>query len=188
VFICESIPLVSIPFWNDVGLVCVSFATSILNCCKVIDNMHSYIAKVQATMFACFFLLANMLALFSIHLVLPFKWFERDFKGMFHITYLPSSMNMSFYPLHPLLLLMIHLFIFFSHLLQWLYSSLATFFYSNWTFSLFNISWFNMPLCHLQNTLNVMVDKGFLALAFNKQVVCSIIMKDIPLILHVVNP
>ncbi len=98
---CESIPLVSIPFQNDVGLVCVNFATSILNCCRVIDNMHFYIAKVQATMFACFFLLANMLALFSIHLVLPFKWFERDFKGMFHITYLPSSMNMSLCPLHP---------------------------------------------------------------------------------------
>lgn len=110
----ESIPLVSIPFRNDVGLVCVSFATSILNCCKVIDTKHSYIAKVQVTMFACFFLLANMLTLFYIHLVLPFKWFERDFKGMFHITYLPSSMNMSFCPLHPLLLLMIHLFIFLS--------------------------------------------------------------------------
>jgi hypothetical protein len=68
---------------KGVGLIWVSFATFILNCCRLIDSLTSYIEKTQ-TITTWFSSTINMHAgLGFLNLVFPCKWSDNEVKGMF---------------------------------------------------------------------------------------------------------
>ncbi len=67
-----------IPFLKRVGLICVNFATFILNWCKVIESLHFCIPKIQATSASSSWFVSTPCGPCFFYFIFPFKWFERD--------------------------------------------------------------------------------------------------------------
>ncbi len=58
-------------------LVCVNFATFVLSWCKVIESLHSYIPKIQATNVSSSWFVSTPCGPYFFDLIFPFKWLER---------------------------------------------------------------------------------------------------------------
>jgi len=69
------------PFQNGVGAISVIFATFHF-CCMLIDRFAFYIAKIQVII-AASFIVHIPIPTFIVR-VLPFRWLDREFRGMFH--------------------------------------------------------------------------------------------------------
>jgi hypothetical protein len=76
--------LLNIPSQNGVTHVYVSSTTFIFNYYNLMDNLHSYITKVHATIATYYFYVSTPLGSIFMDLVLLFKWLESEFNGMFH--------------------------------------------------------------------------------------------------------
>lgn len=77
--------LLGIQSWNNVGLFCVSSTTFIFNWCKLMDNLHSCIAKVHLITSTSSFIVSTPPNPIFPNLVFPCRWLENEFKGMFHV-------------------------------------------------------------------------------------------------------
>ncbi len=70
------------PFQNGVGIASLIFATFHF-CCMLIDRLSFCIAKIQVIIVTSSFIV-NILTPTFIVCVLPFRWLDREFRGMFH--------------------------------------------------------------------------------------------------------
>jgi hypothetical protein len=74
--------VLGVPFQNGVTLVCVNFAT-IFCWCTIIDMLTSCMAKTQATTTFSPSMSTPPSPIFLL-CVYPFRWSQKEFKGMFH--------------------------------------------------------------------------------------------------------
>ncbi len=77
--------LFSIRSWNVVCFVYVSSTIFFFNCCRLMDNPHSCIARVHLITLAPSFAMSTPLGPIFLDLVFPFKWLENELKIMFHV-------------------------------------------------------------------------------------------------------
>jgi hypothetical protein len=75
--------LLNIPSQNGVTHVYVSFTTFIFNCYNLMNNLHTYITKVYATIATYYFYVSIPLGSIFMDLVLLFKWLQSEFNEMF---------------------------------------------------------------------------------------------------------
>jgi hypothetical protein len=73
-----------IPSRNGVGLVYVNFITFAISWCNNMDKPHSCIITIQAMTTTSFSFVSIPFQPICLDLVQPFKWPQREFKGIFH--------------------------------------------------------------------------------------------------------
>ncbi len=153
--------LLGIPSRNDVSFVCVSFATFVFNCCRLMDNPHSCMFKVHLINTTSFSFVSTSLSPIFLDLVFLFKWSKNELQKMFHDTlaflkeHLPLSTssittsNCSF--IHMPFLLVVGI--------QFIYGGFFLI-YDSWIRGRISLSitcWSSMPLPHLRSTFKFMI-------------------------------
>jgi hypothetical protein len=73
----EPLVVTCIPFQNGVTLVCVSSATFILNCWRLMDSPHFCITNVHAIIVEYFYFTNTLPSPILVDLVFPFRWLEK---------------------------------------------------------------------------------------------------------------
>ncbi len=135
---------------NVISLVYVISMTFVFIYTRVIQRMHSYITKIHTNIITSFSFVSTFASWTFKNLVLPFKWLERELICMFHDllalfnehVFHPStsitSSNASF--VHLLVLVVKR---------DLLISGGWFCVFDGYTFSLSNVHWCSMLLCHL---------------------------------------
>ncbi len=73
-----------IPSQNGIALVCVSFATFIFSCCRLMYNPHSCIVNVHVVTIAHSSYVNTPFGPIFLDPVFPFRWWTRELIRMFH--------------------------------------------------------------------------------------------------------
>ncbi len=89
--------LLSIPFRNGVSFICVSFATFIFSCCRLMDNPHSCMSKVHFITTTYFFSISTPFGPIFLNLLYPFRRSLMELISMSHdlFTFLKECVPLS---------------------------------------------------------------------------------------------